>query len=78
MNSDVTNLLDQTKQRDLTHLVNSIPKNVVRLEKLYDLQDKFKKVTNCKTNSSVMQFEVVNLGMSNTPQTINLGKIALF
>ena len=28
---------------------NPIPKSVVRLEKLYDLQDKFKMVTNFKT-----------------------------
>jgi hypothetical protein len=47
---------------------------VVRLENLYDLQDKFKKVTNCKTNNSSMQFEVINLGTNNTPQNINLGK----
>jgi hypothetical protein len=53
---------------------NYIPRNVVRLEKLYDLQEKFKKFINCKTNSSSMQFEVVNLGTNTTPQNINLGK----
>jgi hypothetical protein len=37
-------------------------------------KDKFKKETNCKTNNSSMQFEVVNLGTSTTPQNINLGK----
>jgi len=74
MNYHVTGLLDQTHQRDYTHLVNSILKNVVILEKWYDIHDKFKRFTNHKTNSSVMQFEVVNLGTRNTPQTINLGK----
>ena len=33
---------------------NSIPRSIVKLEKFYDLQDKFKKVTNNKMNSSVM------------------------
>jgi hypothetical protein len=35
---------------------------------------KFKKVTNCKTNSSTMQFEVVNLGNKQCATNINLGK----
>ena len=52
---------------------NSIPRSVVKLEKFYDLQDKFKKVTNCKTNSSVMQYEVINLRIVDKPQNINLG-----
>lgn len=33
---------------------NTIPKSMVRLEKIYDLQDKFKRVTNCKTHSFTM------------------------
>jgi hypothetical protein len=52
---------------------NSIPKSLVRLENLYDLQDNFKKVTNCKTNSSSMQYEVINLGIDKNPQMVNLG-----
>jgi hypothetical protein len=63
MDTDVHDSHDQTK-KSKTNPINNIPKNVVRLEKLYDLQDKFKKVTNCKTNSSTMQFEVINLGTS--------------
>jgi hypothetical protein len=58
----------------MSTLINNIPKNVVKLEKLYDLQDKFKRVTNCKTNSSTMQFENINLGTNNIPQNVNLGK----
>jgi hypothetical protein len=46
----------------------------VRLDKLYDIQEKFKKFINWKTNSSSMQFEVVNLGINTMPQKINLGK----
>jgi hypothetical protein len=54
-------------------MVNSIPKSVVRLEKFYDLQDKFKKSINCKTNSSSLSYEKVNLGTNENPQCINLG-----
>jgi hypothetical protein len=70
-NSDAA---DHAQQRNQSSSANNIPKNVVRLEKLNDLQDKFKKEIDCKTNISSMQFEVVNLGTSTTPQNINLGK----
>jgi ribonuclease HI len=57
----------------LSDMVNSIPKYVVRLEKFYDFEDKFKKMVNCKTNSSSLSYEKVNLGTSENPQCINLG-----
>jgi ribonuclease HI len=56
-----------------SNMVNFIPKSVVRLEKFYDLQDKFKKSVNCKTNSSSLTYEKVNLGTKDNPQCINLG-----
>eukprot|EP00253_Pinus_taeda_P025756 PITA_25756 len=37
---------------------NVIPKSVVRMEHLYDVHDKFKKPTNCKTHSSSMKYEM--------------------
>jgi hypothetical protein len=46
----------------------------VRLEKFYDLHDKFRGVVNCKTNSSSLIYETVNLGTRDNPQNINLGK----
>ena len=46
---------------------------VLRLEKFFDLQDKFRSIPNCKTNSSQMKYETINLGMELNPQTINLG-----
>lgn len=46
----------------LFDLANIAPKPVVRLKTLYDLHDKFKRVVNCKTNSSYMQYEVINIG----------------
>jgi hypothetical protein len=73
MNLDFPDPTNKKMQSKLTP-INNIPKNVVSLEKLYDLQYKFKKATNCKINSLGMQFEVINLGTSSIPQNINLGK----
>jgi hypothetical protein len=55
-------------------MVNSIPKFVVRLDKFYDLHDNFRGVVNCKTNSSSLLYEIINLGMQDNPQNINMGK----
>jgi hypothetical protein len=55
-------------------LVNSIPRSVVRLERFYDLHDKFRGTINCKTSSSSLIYETVNLGTKDNPQNINLGK----
>jgi Mg2+ and Co2+ transporter CorA len=52
---------------------NSIPKSVVKLEDLYDIKDRFKKVTNAKLQSSTLRFELVNLGTEAKPQNVNLG-----
>ena len=52
---------------------NSIPRLVVKLETFYDLQDKFKRLTNCETYNPVMQYEVINIGTPDKPQNINLG-----
>jgi hypothetical protein len=57
----------------LSDMVNFIPKSIVRLEKFYDFEDKFKNTVNCKTNSSFLSYEKVNLGTSENPQYINLG-----
>jgi len=58
---------------DSFNLVNYIPKSVIRLEELYDLHDKFKRVVNCETKSSCMKYEINNLWIENNPQNINLG-----
>jgi hypothetical protein len=56
----------------------ALPKNLIRrcmvkLEKFYDLHNKFKKVTNGKKNSSSIQYEVISLGTESKPQNIKLG-----
>ena len=47
--------------------------SVLRLEKFYDLYDKFKGVHNCMTNKSNMRYETINLGTESNLQNINLG-----
>ena len=53
--------------------VKPIPNSVLRLEFFFDLQDKFRYVPNCKTNSSQMKYETINLGTELNPQIVNLG-----
>jgi hypothetical protein len=70
---DFTVIPDPRTPESSSDMVNSIPKSIVRLEKFYDLQDKFKKSINCKTNSSSLSYEKVSLGTNDNPQCINLG-----
>ena len=51
---------------------NYLPRSTMMLKKFYDLQDKFKRVTNYKTHSLVVQYNVINLGTLDKPQNINL------
>ena len=51
---------------------NIIPKNIVKLEKLFDLQEKFRRPTNTKTRSSTLLYEAVNLSTEQDPKNINL------
>jgi hypothetical protein len=66
-------ILDPRSPKSSLDMVNSIPKSVVRLENFYDLHDKFRKLVNCKMNSSSLMHEKVNLGTKDNPQCINLG-----
>ena len=59
---DLTVIHDHCSVEKALDKVKSIPNPVVRLERFYDLQDKFKYVPNCKTNSSQMKYETINLG----------------
>jgi ribonuclease HI len=68
---DFTVIPNPKSPEALSDMVNFIPKSVVRLEKFYDFEDKFKKTVNCKTNSSSLSYEKVNLGTSENPQCIN-------
>jgi ribonuclease HI len=70
---DFTVIPNPKSPEALSDMVNFIPKSVVRLEIFYDFEDKFKKTVNCKTNSSSLSYEKVNLGTNENPQCINLG-----
>jgi ribonuclease HI len=70
---DFTVIPHPRSSESTSDMVNSIPKSVVRLEKFYDLHDKFRKSVNCKTHSSSLTHEKVNLGTKDNPQCINLG-----
>lgn len=52
---------------------NPISKSVVKMEDFYDLKDRFNKITNSKTQSSTLRFEVVNLGSTKKTSKKNLG-----
>ena len=52
---------------------NFMPKGVRMLEGMFDLQNKFRNPTNIKTNSSSMQYELINLGTEAEPKYVNLG-----
>ena len=59
--------------KSLSDVSNIFPKTVIKLERFYDLQDKFKRTTKCKTQSSSLNYEPVNLGTEKNPCFINLG-----
>ena len=51
-----------------------MPKEVKTLEEMFDLNRKFRKQSNVKTNSSSMKYELINLGAEVEPKYVNLGK----
>ena len=56
---------------------NFIPKGVGTLEKMFDLNEKFRRPPNIKTHISSLQFEMINLGTETAPKFVNLGKCCL-
>ena len=53
---------------------NGMPKNIVRMDTLFNLRDKFRRPTNSKRSNSSLLYEVVNFGTKHNPKNINLGK----
>lgn len=49
-----------------------VPKSVLSLEKLFDLQSKFRTIVKAKTNSAIMTHTLINLGTPKNPK-FNLG-----
>jgi hypothetical protein len=56
---------------------NCVLKNVLAFENLFDLQSKFRRPANPKTNSSTMMHFLVNLGTFEQPKYVNLGTCCL-
>ena len=56
---------------------NFMPKVVITLEGMFDLQNNFWKPTNVKTNISSMQHDLVNMGLEAEPKYVNFGKMWL-
>ena len=67
-------LLQASTLEDKLEHSNTMPKNIVRLEKLFDLQDKFRRLTNTNTSISSLLYEVINIGTEENPKNVNLGK----
>ena len=53
---------------------NFIPKGVRTLERMFDLNEKFRRPENMKTHSSSLQFELINLGTETNHKYVILGK----
>ena len=53
---------------------NFIPKGVRTLERMFDLNEKFRRPANAKTRSSSLQLELINLGTETEPKYVSLGK----
>ena len=64
---------DVEHEKSLSDPSNIIPNSVINLEIFYDLQENFRQTTNCKTQSSSLNYEDVNLGTEQNPRFIKLG-----
>ena len=53
---------------------NFIPKGFRTLERMFELNNMFRKPANVNTHSSSLQFELINLGTEAKPRYVNLGK----
>ena len=67
-------LLQSSTSEEKPEHSNTMPKNIVRLEKLFNLQEKFRRPNNTKTSSSTLLYEAVNPSTEQDPKNINLGK----
>ena len=64
---------DEEHQAELKY-DNFIPKEVRTLERMFDLNENFRRPTNVKTHNSSLQFYLINLGTEANPKFVNLGK----
>ena len=67
-------IIDDEKHQAELKFDNFIPKGVKTLERMFDLDNKFRRPTNVKTHNSSLQFELINLGTKVKPRYVNLGE----
>ena len=67
-------IIDNEEHQGELKFDNFIPKGVRTLERMFDLNEKFRRPVNVKTQSSSLQFELINLGTEIEPKYVNLGK----
>ena len=67
-------IIDDEEHQAELKFDNFIPKGVRTLERMFDLNDKFRRPVNVKTHSSSLQFDLINLGTEIEPKYVNLGK----
>ena len=67
-------IIDDEEHQAELKLNKFIPKGVRTLERMFDLDNKFRRPANVKTHNSSLQFELINLGTQVEPKYVNLGK----
>ena len=67
-------VIDEEEHQANLRTGNFIPKGVRTLEGMFDLNNKFRRPANVKTNSSFMQFEMINLESEVEHKYVNWGK----
>ena len=67
-------IIDNEEHQAELKFDNFIPKGVSTLERMFDLNEKFRRPVNVKTQSSSLQFELINLGTEIEPKYVNLCK----
>ena len=67
-------IIDDEEHQAELKFNNFIPKGVRTLERMFDLDNKFKRPANVKTHSLSLQFKLINLGTEGKPKYVNLGK----
>ena len=71
-------IIDDEEHQAELKFRNFIPKGVRNLERMFDLDNKFRKPANLKTHNSYLQFEMINLGTEAELKYVNLAKCCSF
>ena len=67
-------IIDDKEHQAKLNFDNFIPKGFRTLERMFDLNEKFRRPVNVKTHNLSLQFRLINLGTEIEPKYVNLGK----